>query len=416
VPGVRAVRAVRDRTFRERETRIAHDAPPGAVYRHTLTTLPDGRVLVVGGDVGGEGTTACWLFDSTTGRIQTAAPAPIELSNHTATLLPDGTVLVAGGSSALIEAYGYLYHPLFDAWTRTSAMPIAHAGRPCAILLENGDVLLVGGEVNGTPTAMTSIYRHSSGQWVNGTAMVEARTDAALVHGPDRTVLIFGGAGLVQPERYDPAIDAWTEEPATPECLLGFGTRALPLNDGRVLVIAGRTGGGDIGVAVDAAYVYDPEAHEFTALTAPGWLAAFRADAACIVCDDGKVLICGGQEEEYGGDLQALFDPFTGTFTHVGLPSNDVFIDTVAHAQLAWLPGNRVLAWGGMISDQNPSVAAGVLDLRESADTRQWSTVGDGTFPARTFDAGAFGVDVVLDGVPSSAIDLTPSPTIEVAP
>ncbi len=67
---------------------------------------------------------------------------------HTATLLPDGTVLIAGGDSFLSSAE--LYDPAAGTFTATGSMT---AGRQehVATVLPTGTVLLAGGEGNLGP-------------------------------------------------------------------------------------------------------------------------------------------------------------------------------------------------------------------------------------------------------------------------
>lgn len=73
---------------------------PVARSDHTATLLPDGRVLVVGGvgDRGDTGpATAAILYDPKTDQWSDAGTTMTTTGGHTATLLPDGSVLVTGG-------------------------------------------------------------------------------------------------------------------------------------------------------------------------------------------------------------------------------------------------------------------------------------------------------------------------------
>ncbi len=66
--------------------------------RHTATLLPDGRVLIVGGNSVTDTLTSAEIYDPLTGSFAVPGSMGTPRSTHTATLLPDGTVLVAGGN------------------------------------------------------------------------------------------------------------------------------------------------------------------------------------------------------------------------------------------------------------------------------------------------------------------------------
>ncbi|HEV2388800.1 MAG TPA: kelch repeat-containing protein [Candidatus Acidoferrales bacterium] len=66
---------------------------------HTATLLPDGRVLIVGGNSVTDTLTSAEIYDPGTASFAVKGYMASPRSAHTATLLPDGTVLVAGGNS-----------------------------------------------------------------------------------------------------------------------------------------------------------------------------------------------------------------------------------------------------------------------------------------------------------------------------
>src|SRR6266404_4458673 len=67
-----------------------------ARYYHTATLLPNGMVLVAGGEIIGVLTSA-ELYDPASGTWTMTGNLNTGRTTHTATLLPNGMVLVAGG-------------------------------------------------------------------------------------------------------------------------------------------------------------------------------------------------------------------------------------------------------------------------------------------------------------------------------
>ena len=86
---------------------------------HTATLLPDGRVLVTGGDQGFSPLATAELYDPATG-VFTATTHPMSTgrSQHIAMLLPSGKVLVEGNGSADI------FDPAAQTFTPTIGTPV----------------------------------------------------------------------------------------------------------------------------------------------------------------------------------------------------------------------------------------------------------------------------------------------------
>src|SRR5438094_3935708 len=127
-------------------TRTWTDTGSFAIERwyHTATLLPNGQVLVAGGQAGnprnpGENQTTAELYDPATGMWTTTGSMSIAHSHHTATLLPTGQVLVAGGYSGSNALSAELYDPATGVWTPTGSLP---GGRwdHTATLLPTGQV------------------------------------------------------------------------------------------------------------------------------------------------------------------------------------------------------------------------------------------------------------------------------------
>jgi len=119
-----------------------------ARYFHTATLLPNGKVLVAGGDGNGPSQESAELYDPASGTWTATGSLGAARNGHIATLLPNGKVLVAGGfngdsdSSILVSAE--LYDPASGTWSATGSLVFAR-GAHTATLLPNGRVLIAAG-------------------------------------------------------------------------------------------------------------------------------------------------------------------------------------------------------------------------------------------------------------------------------
>jgi WD40 repeat protein len=107
----------------------------------TQTLLTNGNVLVTGGDPGAYGAEAtAGIYNSALERFMPVANMNTARLLHTATLLPDGTVLIVGGQDGTAE----VYDPATGSFRLTGPM---NSARCChtATLLKDGRVLIAGG-------------------------------------------------------------------------------------------------------------------------------------------------------------------------------------------------------------------------------------------------------------------------------
>lgn len=235
-------------------------------YGFTAAQLPDGRVLVLGGDSESDGSNrhlviSAEVYDPATGSW-TATGNAIEKGMVAATLLPNGKVLALGGA----DGHAALYDPATGSWTATGSMRVKRQGFT-ATKLPDGKVLVAGGVTGSAggapPLASAELYDPGTGSWTPTGRMAIARkwfTATLLLNGK---VLVAGGwnyqgsaiwAPPRESELYDPSTGTWT---ATANVITArAGADAILLLDGRVIVEGG-DGGDNVGALISAE-LYDP--------------------------------------------------------------------------------------------------------------------------------------------------------------
>ena len=265
---------------------------------HSAVRLDDGRVLVTGGWALGEPDPASGsrpldyfdtseVYDPSTGSWSQAGSMSVARRGHIAVLLPDGKVLVAGGEN---DDGGTpsaeLYDARTDEWSPTGDM-LRPRGSPTATLLRDGRVLVVGG-VEGT----AEIYDPSTGQWSGTGSMSIKTTGAGAALMTDGRVLVAGGfggrGGLAFVELYDPASGVWEPAQGMPSTRIGPTATTLP--GGAVLIVGGRP---------TLALLFDPPNAASTWIDA-GNLGVSRRDHTATLLDDGRVIIVGGEGRNSG--------------------------------------------------------------------------------------------------------------------
>lgn len=133
---------------------------------HTATLLRDGTVLVTGGSTGLAVLASATIFDPESRLFTAVGSLTRPRSGHTATLLQDGRVLLAGGHSVIdpfdSEASVEVYDPVRQRFVLTGAMERGRSGHS-ATLLDDGRVLIAGGEHQADVLASAELYDPSTG-------------------------------------------------------------------------------------------------------------------------------------------------------------------------------------------------------------------------------------------------------------
>jgi hypothetical protein len=215
--------------------------------------LPDGRVLVAGGfynDGVDHFLATAEVFDPATNSFTPVGNMGTARIRAIAAPLPDGRVLVAGGNDGVTRlSSAEIFNPGTNAFSPASDIGMGLA-RAAAAPLRDGRVLIAGG-TNGAPVSSALAFDPASGSFSSGGlgAMSTARQAPAAAPLPDGRVLIAGGVfeeGVggyqASAEAFNPATNSFSSTGIGAMGTARTGAVAAPLADGRVLVAGGYDG------------------------------------------------------------------------------------------------------------------------------------------------------------------------------
>ncbi|MDQ2588400.1 DUF6603 domain-containing protein [Saccharothrix yanglingensis] len=197
---------------------------------HAAVFLPStGKVLVVGGAVptgdGERALASCELYDPDAKTWTPTGSLAVPRKGHRATLLPNGKVLVTGGDAIPAVPYrvesltsAEVYDPQTGAWTPVADLPGGgRSGHRC-VPTSRGAVVIGG---VGRPRATAGFrevvaFDPATGSWTGTGALATGRWDFPAVDLADGRVLVVGGRALSGPAAPGPAQLATTAETYLP--------------------------------------------------------------------------------------------------------------------------------------------------------------------------------------------------------
>jgi hypothetical protein len=314
---------------------------------HTATLLPNGKVLIVGGCDGGCDdlyyAPSAELYDPATGSF---SPRP-SLSgyccnSHTATLLPNGKVLIAGGQYIGQYASGYstgaeLYDAASDMFSSGGSLTMERFAHT-ATLLPNGKVLITGGWSSLTPA---ELYDPANGTSSATGSLGTGRSQHTATLLPNGKVLIaggFNGSYLTSAELYDPASGTFSATGSL-GTVRDYHTATL-LPNGKVLIAGGRTTG---NAYLTSAEMYDPASGTFSNTASLG---TARENHTATLLPSGKVLVAGG----YNGALMTSAELYDA-----GLGYSDLRRPVVSAPSTLVQPAAITLSGSGFRGDSEAS-------------------------------------------------------------
>jgi hypothetical protein len=238
---------------------------------HSSTLLATGEVLITGGmgDSSGSGNfpDTRWqtaeLYDPVTRSFRPTGPMGAERFVHTQALLPDGTVLVAGGEGRDDAPILFVerYYPDSGLFRKAGAIvgPVYSDGPAILSLLADGRVLMVLEAYGRQPTTAACLYDPVTLQFQSAGSLHGARflpQSTLLRNGRVLVTGVAGGFDKPAAEIYDPNTGEFSAEgPMVHRRLRHTGTL---LADGSVLIAGGwkERYGGEV---LASAELYQPE-------------------------------------------------------------------------------------------------------------------------------------------------------------
>jgi Abnormal spindle-like microcephaly-assoc'd, ASPM-SPD-2-Hydin/Galactose oxidase, central domain/Kelch motif len=168
-----------------------------ARYGQTATLLPNGKVLVSGGCTAngcGTSTGDSEIYDPTSNSWSTTGSLTTARGLHTAVLLKTGKVLAIGGYMGGPIPSCELYDPTKGTWSAAASSIVARYLN-VSTLLTDGKVLATGGKPSRGPTNSAELYDPAANTWTLTGSMSIGRYGHTAGLLPDGTVVVAGGIG-----------------------------------------------------------------------------------------------------------------------------------------------------------------------------------------------------------------------------
>ena len=264
--------------------------------------LPDGRIVVAGGHLGSHiGAQFVNVFDPVSQTWSQAPPMSFGRWYPTVTALPDGRMLVTGGETTCAGCEAVIpevYNPATNSWTSLSGASLSVPYYPHMFVLPDGRVLNTSTAEAPIPTRALTIATQT---WT----LVDASTPdggSAVMYRPGK--ILKTGTSVAPDLAIRPSAataylldmtqgsHAWTQV-SSMNFARAYHTMVL-LPDGNVLVTNGGQTTNAVGVsnAVLQAEMWSPATQQFSSLAS--MVAPRLYHSTALLLPDGRVLVAGG--------------------------------------------------------------------------------------------------------------------------
>jgi hypothetical protein len=388
-------------------TNEAHTFAAGPHLDGTATLLPNGSILIAGGSNGQDGKTGVEIYDPSTdtfSRTTNSTTLSQPTTQHVAALLNNGLVLIAGGTNGWSDTYynnAFLYNPGTDSVAASSGtLSMARAGSR-AVTLNNGKVLIVGGEdVNGVDN-LADLYTPATDSFATVTGgMASPRLYHTATLLPSGKVLIAGGSNGTQVlstlEVYDPTANTFT--PLGSMSTARMAHSAVLLANGNVLIFGGSDNSGNV---LQSAEVIDPNyAGDSGTLTIPATsMNSTRELDSATLLPNGTVLAAGGYSGTASLASAEVWGALEGYTTSPSAPNATITVnyETVpTQANLTpGLTGNNASVPSDSTASYFWSIANGSITAGQNTDQITFTAGASGTMTIPVLVTDIYGFSAI---------------------
>ena len=323
-----------------------------ARVEHAIVVLPNGDVLVSGNDVDSI-QSSCEIYEFDTGKWRYTTPMNLPRALHKLILLSSGNVLSIGG---LFERSCEVFDPQIESWTMTDSMIVARnwGGFTTTMLLDNR-ILMAGGltqdSLGGQFKILNNceIYNPLTEKWTAVSSMNLGRYNHSATLLNDGRVLVTGGETDVLTtslcEIYDPTTNIWSN--------------AASMNEKRsshasILLITGNvftSGGSNEAPVLKSCEVYLLNLNQW--FPASDLLVFRTAHRIFYLSKYDQLMIVGDGLLAFGPDTWEMYDPNQLLpIYYESFPINQIIVDNIVQ-----FPNENIFVSGGWEFLYNPMPA-----------------------------------------------------------